>query len=46
MHHRSNKTPITNYVFSLENTNLTTVESCKYFGIIVDAHVDFKTCIN
>ena len=47
IHHRIKSTPVSKYVFSMGKHNpLKIVDSCKYLGIIIDAHVDFKSCIN
>ena len=47
IHHRIKSTPVSKYVFSMGKHNpIKIVDSCKYLGIIIDAHVNFKSCIN
>lgn len=47
IHHRPKSIPISTYKFSLGVQHyISTVNSCKYLGIIIDEHIDFNICIN
>ena len=47
IHHRPNSVSISKYRFSLGVQNfIKTTDSCKYLGIMIDEHINYKTCLN